>query len=105
MVRYFILLVRVHCNMQTKVSTRGQVVIPKELRRSHRWDAGQALDVIDTGEGLLLKARSSGKSASWKSVVGCLSHLAKGKSVATDDEMHAAVRSMAAKRYRRSREK
>ncbi|MDR2213389.1 MAG: AbrB/MazE/SpoVT family DNA-binding domain-containing protein, partial [Pseudomonadales bacterium] len=36
----------------TKVSTRGQVVIPKTLRQAYRWQSGQELDVIDTGDGL-----------------------------------------------------
>lgn len=89
----------------TRVSTRGQVVIPKELRKSYRWDVGQELDVIDTGDGLLLRARPSRESASWNDVVGCLGHLAKGKPVPTDEDMHAAVRDMAARRYLRSREK
>jgi len=89
----------------TKVSTRGQVVIPKELRKSYHWDVGQELDVIDTGNGLLLKARPSRKATSWNDVVGCLGHLAKGKPVPTDEDMRAAVRDMAARRYRRSHEK
>jgi AbrB family looped-hinge helix DNA binding protein len=89
----------------TKVSTRGQVVIPKELRKSYHWDVGQELDVIDTGDGLLLKARPSRDSASWDDVVGCLSHLAKGKPKATKEQMRTAVRDMAAKRFQRSRAK
>jgi AbrB family looped-hinge helix DNA binding protein len=86
----------------TKVSTRGQVVIPKDLRETYRWQTGQELDVIDTGEGLLLKARSTGQAVSWDEVAGCLRHLAKGKSAPTDEQMRAAVRQMAAQRYRRS---
>jgi AbrB family looped-hinge helix DNA binding protein len=89
----------------TKLSTRGQVVIPKELRKSYHWDVGQELDVIDTGDGLLLKARTSRDSASWDDVVGCLSHLAKGKPKATDEQMQTAVQDMAAKRFLRSRAK
>jgi len=89
----------------TRVSTRGQVVIPKELRKSYHWDVGQELDVIDTGDGLLLKAKPSRKSASWNDLVGCLGHLAKGKPVETDEAMRAAARDMAAARYRRSRGK
>lgn len=80
-------------------------MIPKELRKSYHWDVGQELDVIDTGDGLLLKSRPSRKSASWNDVVGCLGHLAKGKPVASDEDMRVAVRDMAARRYRRSREK
>ncbi|MDR2153506.1 MAG: AbrB/MazE/SpoVT family DNA-binding domain-containing protein [Burkholderiaceae bacterium] len=83
----------------TTVSTRGQVVLPKRLREKHCWQTGQKLEVIDTGDGLLLKTR---QTASWDDVVGCLSHLAAGKKPApTDEQMHAAVRQMAVQRYRR----
>jgi AbrB family looped-hinge helix DNA binding protein len=39
----------------TRLSSKGQVIIPKTLRSTHRWEAGLELMVIDTGEGLLLK--------------------------------------------------
>ncbi len=87
---------------KTKVSTRGQVVIPKALRKSYHWEVGQELDVIDTGEGLLLKARTGSKTVLWDNVVGCLSHLAKSKPAVSEADMRAAVRKMAAERYRRS---
>ena len=89
----------------TKVSTRGQIVIPKELRESYHWKVGQTLDVIDTGEGLLLKARPARRTASWTEVLGCLGHLAKRRPAATDEEMNAAVQKKAAERYRRSLQK
>jgi AbrB family looped-hinge helix DNA binding protein len=82
----------------TTVSTRGQVVIPKRLRQKHCWQTGQRLEVIDTGDGLLLTPQ---KTASWDDVVGCLSHLAKNKPAPTDEQMHVAVRQMAVQRYRR----
>lgn len=89
----------------TRVSTRGQVVIPSELRKSYHWEVGQELDVIDTGDGLLLKARPPDTSAAWSELVGCLAHLNEGKPVPTDEDVHAAVQAMAAKRYRRSQGK
>lgn len=89
----------------TKVSTRGQVVIPKDLRESYDWKVGQKLDVIDTGEGVLLKARPASETASWNDVVGCLGHLARNKPPVTDEEMNAAVRKKAVERYRRSLQK
>ncbi len=87
----------------TRVSTRGQVVIPKDLRKAHNWNAGQELEVIDAGDGLLLKAKPSRKSGSWTDVVGCLGHLTEGKPMVTDADMHVAVRDMAARRYHRGR--
>lgn len=89
----------------TKVSTRGQVVIPKELRDAYHWTSGQQLDVVDTGDGVLLKARPARKAASWSDVAGCLSHLAKGRPAVTDEDMRAAVRKLAAERFRRTLKK
>jgi AbrB family looped-hinge helix DNA binding protein len=86
----------------TKLSTRGQVVIPKDLRQIYRWQSGQELEVIDTGDGVLLKTKPSNRTASWDEVTGCLSHLAKGKPAPTDDQIRAAVHQMAARRYRKS---
>lgn len=77
-------------------------MIPKDLRRLHKWDVGQELEVVDTGDGLLLKAKPSRKPGSWNDVAGCLAHLTKARRAVTDEEMHDAVRLMAAERYRRS---
>jgi AbrB family looped-hinge helix DNA binding protein len=42
-------------NAQTRVSAKGQVVIPKEIRTRHQMSAGRVLDVIETPEGVLLR--------------------------------------------------
>lgn len=38
-----------------RVSTKGQIVIPKDIRQAHNWQAGQELMVVDTPAGVLLK--------------------------------------------------
>jgi len=42
----------------TRLSSKGQLIIPKPVRRAHCWDAGQELEVIDMEEGVLLKTKS-----------------------------------------------
>ena len=39
----------------TTVSTKGQVILPKAIRRALRWEAGMRLVVENTPEGVLLK--------------------------------------------------
>lgn len=39
----------------TTVSTKGQVILPKAIRRALRWGAGTRLVVENTSEGVLLK--------------------------------------------------
>lgn len=45
-------------NAQTKLSAKGQVVIPKDVRDRLHWQQGQALEVVETSEGVLLKQPS-----------------------------------------------
>ena len=46
-------------NAFTKLSQKGQVVVPKALRDAKGWPAGTDLEVIDAGEGILLRPRLS----------------------------------------------
>jgi AbrB family looped-hinge helix DNA binding protein len=41
--------------METRATVKGQIVIPVELRRKYKIKAGTKINVIDTGEAILLK--------------------------------------------------
>jgi len=56
----------------TRLSSKGQVVIPKNFRAAHRWSSGLELLVIDTGDGLLLKPKAPFAQSSLEYVAGCL---------------------------------
>lgn len=72
----------------TKLSSKGQVIIPKTLRSIHHWEPGLELMVIDTGDGLLLKPKAPFAPADLADVSGMF----KGKvSPRTDDEITAAL--------------
>jgi AbrB family looped-hinge helix DNA binding protein len=45
-------------NAQTRLSAKGQVVIPKPLRDHLRWAEGDELEVIETGDGILLRRKA-----------------------------------------------
>ena len=47
-------------NAFTKLSEKGQVVVPKALRDRKGWPAGTDLEVIDAGDGVLLRRRTDG---------------------------------------------
>lgn len=47
-------------NQQTRLSAKGQVVIPKDVRDRLRWEQGQPLDIIETSDGILLKRHKTG---------------------------------------------
>jgi AbrB family looped-hinge helix DNA binding protein len=40
---------------QTKLSAKGQVVIPKPIRDRLRWQEGASLEVVETANGVLLR--------------------------------------------------
>ncbi len=69
-----------------RLSSKGQLIIPKPIRKAHGWDAGQELEVIDSEEGILLKSRSPFKQTSLGEVVGSLPYSGESKSIAQMQE-------------------
>ena len=74
----------------TKLSTKGQVVLPKSLRASHRWKPGTEFIIQDRDDGILLKPKADIKSRTWESIIGCVSYAGPRKSVKEMDEAFAA---------------
>lgn len=58
----------------TTVSSKGQIVIPRQLREKHRLISGVRLQISETDEGLVLaplkQARSSRRQAGWRALRG-----------------------------------
>ena len=74
----------------TKLSTKGQIVIPKSLRASHRWKPGTEFIIQDRNEGVLLKPKTGGASRTWESIIGCVPYEGPRKSVKEMDRAVAA---------------
>lgn len=73
---------------KTRLSSKGQVIIPKSSRVSHHWEAGQELMVIDTEEGVLLRPVRPAPLATLEELAGCLSYTESAKSL---EEMEQAI--------------
>ena len=73
----------------TRLSSKGQVIIPKSIRNTHQWSIGQEFIVEDTAEGILLKPKTPFPKTSVKDVAGCLKYSGAAKSI---EEMDDAVR-------------
>ncbi len=73
----------------TRLSSKGQIIIPKGLRKAYNWQAGAIFDVIDTGNGILLKPKSTFPQTTVEEVAGCLAYGGKAKSI---EEMDEAIR-------------
>lgn len=79
---------------KTRVSSKGQVIIPKSLRSKHHWEVGQELVAIDVEEGVLLKPLSPFPETSLKEVASCLPYKGKAKTLL---EMEEAIRTGSSK--------
>ena len=74
---------------KTKLSTKGQVVLPKSLRASHRWKPGTEFIIEDLDDnGILLKPNAHAKARTWESIIGCVHYAGPRKTL---KEMDAAV--------------
>lgn len=72
----------------TKLSSKGQVIIPKAFRSHLHWEPGLELAVIDTGDGLLLKPKVPFTPSGLSDVFGMFKGRVKPK---TDEEIQAAL--------------
>ena len=86
---YFLHLLALNLVEVTRLSSKGQVIIPKALRASHNWEAGQELMAIDVGDGILLKPKKPFPETTLAQVAGCLKYPGKPKSL---DDIEDAIR-------------
>ena len=75
---------------KTKLSTKGQVVLPKSIRASHRWKPGTEFIIEDLDEGILLKPKAGTKAGTWESIIGCVRYAGPRKSIKEMDDAVAA---------------
>jgi len=65
----------------TRLSSKGQVIIPQNIREAHKWQPGLEFNVIDTEQGLLLTPRMPFKPTSTNEVLGCANYKGNKKSL------------------------
>jgi AbrB family looped-hinge helix DNA binding protein len=65
------------------LSSKGQVVIPKEIREELHWEAGTQLTVISTPFGVTSKAMPKKTGRRLENLIGMLKH--EGPPLSTDD--------------------
>lgn len=54
----------------TQLSSRGQVVLPKQVREAHHWAPGQEFEIVETEDGILLRPRSPFPETTFEEVRG-----------------------------------
>jgi AbrB family looped-hinge helix DNA binding protein len=85
---------------RTIVSTKGQVVLPKEIREKRHWTAGTTLVVEDRPDGVLLRADDRKKSGSILDLAGVLKYDGPPRTL---EEMDAAIIHEVKRRHARGR--
>lgn len=83
--------------MKTRISSKGQVVIPKSVRNHYQWKPGTVLRIEETPQGVMLSPVSH-PVVSQDEVYGCL----KGKVTKNIslEEMDAVIEELARKSQR-----
>jgi AbrB family looped-hinge helix DNA binding protein len=80
----------------TKLSSKGQVIIPKAYRAAHHWVPGLELVIIEMDDGILLKPKAPFEETRLDEVAGCLNYAGPPK---FDHEIDAAMRQAAKKAW------
>ena len=81
----------------TKLSTKGQIVLPKEIRSAHAWGPGTEFTVEETAAGILLRPTRPFPPTKIEDVAGRL-HPKLGKAKTIQD-MDAAIRQAVMRRH------
>lgn len=70
----------------TKLSSKGQVILPAAIRAAKQWKAGVEFSVESTSAGVLLRPIKPVPNTTLDEVVGCTGYTGKSHSVAEMDK-------------------
>lgn len=60
---------------KTKLSNKGQIVIPKAIRAVHGWEAGLEFIIETVQDGIKLKPIKPHKETTIEDVIGCVGYI------------------------------
>lgn len=84
----------------TRISTKGQIIVPKSIRSAKAWGPGTEFTVEEHRDGILLRPTARLPRTTLDEVVGCLQYKGKPKTLA---QMDAAIGEMVKDRHARGR--
>jgi len=73
---------------KVRLSTKGQLVIPKEIRERHGWGAGAELVFEDLGDRVVLRQWEDVPETRLEDLIGCTGYKGPAKSL---EEMEAGI--------------
>ena len=75
--------------MRARVSSKGQLVLPKAIRERRGFDAGSEVEIEEVPGGILLRLVRPGGTTDLASLLGCTGYVGPRKTL---EEMEAAIR-------------
>ena len=72
----------------TRLSSKGQIILPKAVRDLHHWEPGTDFLVEDTGDGVMLRPIKAGAPTRLDDIVGCLRVKGPARTI---EEMDSAI--------------
>ncbi len=89
-----------NAKLTTILSTKGQIIVPKAIRKRRGWEAGVRLEVEETPTGVLLKSAPAFPATRPETVFGLLRQAGPSRTV---EDMDAAVAADVRRRHDRDR--
>jgi AbrB family looped-hinge helix DNA binding protein len=74
--------------MRTRLSTKGQLIIPKSIRDRHGWSPGVELLLEDRGDAVVVRLAKPFPETTLDELIGCLRYKGPARSLA---DMEAAI--------------
>lgn len=71
-----------------RLSTKGQLVVPKEIRERHGWTAGSELVFEDLGDRVILRQVQDVPETRLEDLIGCTGYRGRAKTL---EEMEAGI--------------
>jgi AbrB family looped-hinge helix DNA binding protein len=84
----------------TRLSTKGQLILPKDIRTARAWGPGTEFTIEEIDDGILLRPAARFPATRLQDVAGCLRYKGKAKTLA---EMDAAISREVDRRHDRGR--
>ncbi|HSK75333.1 MAG TPA: AbrB/MazE/SpoVT family DNA-binding domain-containing protein [Thermoanaerobaculia bacterium] len=78
--------------MTTRLSTKGQLIIPKEIRDRYGWEPGVELEIEDQGDHVVVRRVESLPETRLEDLVGCAGYRGPRRSL---EEMEQAIMELA----------
>jgi AbrB family looped-hinge helix DNA binding protein len=74
--------------LRTRLSTKGQLIIPKAIRERHGWSPGDELILDDRGDSIVIRLAKPGPETTFEDLVGCARYRGPARSL---EEMEEAI--------------